>query len=87
VPTTTTWCHLLKLNFTDATSGFGSINLLSVINKRERASWLARSLVRWRRGQLQRILEVHSEGGDEFIVTGLAIKHTLAPIPHPWWVW
>jgi hypothetical protein len=34
------------------------INLLSVINKRERASWPARSLVRWRRGQLQRILEV-----------------------------
>jgi hypothetical protein len=34
-----------------------SINLLGVISERERASWAARSLVRCRRGQLQRILE------------------------------
>jgi hypothetical protein len=48
---------------------FSRINecLFGVIRERERASWAARSLVRWRRGQLQRILEcprlLHRLGG------------------------
>jgi hypothetical protein len=45
---------------------YQSINLLSVINKRERASWAARSLVRWRRGQLQRILEYYNKKKGDF---------------------
>jgi hypothetical protein len=52
---------VLKATGQNGGSGCGAIttiiNLLGVIKERDRASWAARSLVRWRRVQLQRIPE------------------------------
>jgi hypothetical protein len=56
------------------------INLFGVISERERASWAARSLVRWRRGQLRRILEcprLHYRLGAQWTASNLEIRRAL----------